>query len=122
MSDGQWGSFAAQADNAGNGNDNAWGGADEAAAKSANGGSEYGETAAETIPVVQNIPKPCGNWIAPTPYDYTAENPSTWDGNASVYEWDGIHGEIGPEFPELEIQLFGKPAEREESQGIDFSK
>jgi len=104
MSDGQWGSFAAQADNAGN------------------GGSENGETAAEITPVVQNIPKPCGNWIAPTPYDYTGESPPTWDGNASVYEWDGIHGEIGPEFPELEIQLFGKPAEREESQGIDFSK
>ena len=27
-----------------------------------------------------------------------------------------------PGFPELEIQLFGKPAEREESQGINFSK
>src|SRR5690348_6780940 len=45
-----------------------------------------------------------------------------WAGNARVYEWDGEDGEIGPEFPDLELELFGEPSRRGETLGVDFSK
>jgi len=66
-------------------------------------------------------------WVAPTPYDYSkyssAPAPTdkeTWESNAAVYEWDGEEGDIGPEYPALELQLFGEPDKRENT-GIDFS-
>ncbi|KAK4453568.1 putative ATP-dependent RNA helicase [Podospora aff. communis PSN243] len=77
---------------------------------------------AETQPVVQVVPDALEGWVRPTAYDYTGEAPREWEGNAAVYEWDGEEGEIGPEFPELEIQLFGKQDERMQSHGIDFTK
>ncbi len=65
-----------------------------------------------------------GHWNQVMPYDYdglnTREN-TTWDGNARVYEWDGEHGDVGPEYPELERILFGTPEDRE-SHGVDFTK
>jgi ATP-dependent RNA helicase DDX3X len=74
------------------------------------------------VPVVQVVPEALEGWVRPTAYDYTGEAPREWEGNAAVYEWDGETGDIGPEYPELELQLFGNPAERTASQGIDFSK
>ena len=56
--------------------------------------------------------------------DYKAFGPDAvheWEGNAKVYEWDGEEGDIGPEFPALEVELFGEPGSRAK-QGIDFSK
>lgn len=86
-------------------------------------GHDAAETdATEAAPVIQNIPEALEGWVRPTPYDYTGQAPREWDGNAAVYEWDGETGDIGPEFPELELQLFGNPAERTDSQGIDFTK
>ncbi|KAH9436970.1 hypothetical protein MCOR02_000633 [Pyricularia oryzae] len=62
-------------------------------------------------------------WVQRTDIDYDAYtgNPSDrpqWDGSAPLYNWDGEEGDLGPEYPELEKQLFG---ERGEScAGIDF--
>jgi len=75
----------------------------------------------KVIPVIQVVPDALDGWVRPTPYDYSETAPK-WEGNATVYEWDGETGDIGPEFPELELQLFGNPGERTQSQGIDFSK
>lgn len=63
-------------------------------------------------------------WVKPQAYKYDelADNAThEWDGNAKVYEFDGELGDIGPEFPDLELQLFGDSAVRK-SEGIDFSK
>jgi ATP-dependent RNA helicase DDX3X len=66
-------------------------------------------------------------WSQPEAYDYSNyesnhEQRRDWDGNARIYEWDGEHGDVGPEFPELEIELFGPPEDRKQVKGIDFSK
>ncbi|KAK4124996.1 DEAD-domain-containing protein [Parathielavia appendiculata] len=79
----------------------------------ANGGNDDTDKKADT-----------GRWVEATPYDYSAyctNEGHEWEGNARVYEWDGEEGDIGPEFPALEIELFGDPAKRV-SAGIDFSK
>lgn len=64
-------------------------------------------------------------WTKPQAYDYTAmEGPdrvSGWDGSARIYEWDGEEGDVGPEHPELEIELFGRPEDRGEIKGLDFT-
>lgn len=63
-------------------------------------------------------------WGVAQPYNYEAytnDSASVWDGNARVYEYDGEKGEVGPEVPELELELFGDAANRV-SHGIDFSK
>lgn len=63
-------------------------------------------------------------WVDAQPYNYEAyatASAATWDGNARVYEFDGEAGEVGPEYPELELELFGDPKTRV-SHGIDFSK
>jgi ATP-dependent RNA helicase DDX3X len=65
------------------------------------------------------------NWdgTKPTSYDYatyTGRDGHVWESNAKVYEWDGQEGDIGPEFPELEMQLFGDPKYRAK-EGIDFT-
>lgn len=65
-------------------------------------------------------------WTALEVTDYTAPPPSsqaqTWDSNARTYEWNDEYGEVGPKFPELEIELFGEEATRHERTGLDFSK
>lgn len=44
-----------------------------------------------------------------------------WEGNAPVYEFDtNATGDVGPEVPELEEMLFGKPELRGQNVGIDF--
>ena len=64
-------------------------------------------------------------WAEPLKYDYSAmegpERDNVWDGNVRVYEWDGEEGDVGPEHPELERELFGDPEKRLELKGIDFA-
>lgn len=68
--------------------------------------------------------KPNG-WTKPQAYDYMAmdgpDRVSGWDGSARIYEWDGEEGDVGPEHPELEIELFGRPEDRAEIRGLDFT-
>jgi len=66
-------------------------------------------------------------WITQVPYDYAKYETGPhefdkWESNAQVYEWDGEEGDLGPEFPELELELFGDPKLRGTTAGIDFSK
>jgi ATP-dependent RNA helicase DDX3X len=72
-----------------------------------------------------NKPKPTPNgWVEARPYkydEYGKDGNHEWDSNAKVYEWDGETGDVGPEYPELELELFGAPEARV-SHGIDFSK
>ncbi|KAI2464404.1 P-loop containing nucleoside triphosphate hydrolase protein [Annulohypoxylon bovei var. microspora] len=66
--------------------------------------------------------KPVGDWGQPFNYDYTETDVDRqWGGNGAVYEWQGEEGEVGPENPELEVQLFGHPDERF-GAGLDISK
>ncbi|KAI1379841.1 P-loop containing nucleoside triphosphate hydrolase protein [Hypoxylon crocopeplum] len=66
--------------------------------------------------------KPIGDWGKPSPNDYSEnDNERKWGSNAVVYEWAGDEGDVGPENPDLEIQLFGEPGERQ-GAGLDFSK
>ncbi|KAI0548516.1 P-loop containing nucleoside triphosphate hydrolase protein [Xylaria curta] len=64
---------------------------------------------------------PIENWGEKTQNQYDDDRDVSWEGNARVYEWDGEQGDLGPEHPDLEFQLFGDPALRD-PQGIDFSK
>jgi hypothetical protein len=43
-----------------------------------------------------------------------------WASNAQVYEWDQDYGDVGPEHPELEKQLFG--GENHVRSGVSFEK
>ncbi|KAK3935609.1 P-loop containing nucleoside triphosphate hydrolase protein [Diplogelasinospora grovesii] len=78
----------------------------------------------ETIAPDQKTPPRLADWVPAQKYDYSAytrEAESAWDCNARVYEWDGDEGDVGPEFPELEVQIFGDP-EKRGMQGVDFAK
>lgn len=66
-----------------------------------------------------------GAWAPSQKYDYDQYADSRggdFDGNKRVYHWDGEEGDIGPEFPELEEELFGPADKRELPTGIDFSR
>ncbi|KAH8907772.1 DEAD-domain-containing protein [Coniochaeta sp. PMI_546] len=80
---------------------------------------------ATTPPAEPNKPKPTPEgWVEATPYkydEYGRDADHEWESNAKIYEWDGETGDVGPEYPELEIELFGAPETRV-SHGIDFSK
>ena len=64
-------------------------------------------------------------WAPPQPIDYEALTKAPadqqWDGFAPVYEWSEEYGDVGPEMPALEEELFGLPAERKSKAGLDFS-
>jgi len=75
---------------------------------------------APPLVVEQIVPPQLPGWVQATPYDYT-DSQNEWDADARVYEWDGEEGDIGPEHPDLELQLFGDPANREH-HGIDFTR
>lgn len=65
------------------------------------------------------------DWTPAKAYDYSTLAPGqdeNWDGAARIYEWDGEMGEVAPEHPELELELFGTPESRGEVRGIDFTK
>lgn len=57
-------------------------------------------------------------------YDYEdfVVRDGEYDGNARVYHWDGDEGDIGPEFPELELEIFGPPDQRGEIYGPEIAK
>lgn len=119
MADDNWGAAPAA---------DAWGTSDlQSALPETNGhnGTDSHSTNGENgvpPPVQQVQPPKLDGWVDATPYQYDqfANQDVQWDGQAPVYEWDGEEGDIGPEFPELEIQLFGPPEERGR-KGIDFS-
>ncbi|KAK8070971.1 DEAD/DEAH box helicase [Apiospora hydei] len=60
-------------------------------------------------------------WEKPTQYNYSDDNTGEWDGNAPVYLFDGDEGDVGPEYPELEVAIFGKPEDRSKP-GEQFDK
>ena len=61
-------------------------------------------------------------WGKIVPYDYTESDAErVWGSHATVYKYDGTEGDVGPEHPELENQLFGPPEQRF-GAGVDFSK
>ncbi|KAI5925780.1 P-loop containing nucleoside triphosphate hydrolase protein [Camillea tinctor] len=73
-------------------------------------------------PTLQSTSKDWGEADQRVTFNYEDNDEGhVWDGSAKIYEWDGEEGEVGPEHPELEELLFGKPEERD-PQGIDFSK
>jgi ATP-dependent RNA helicase DDX3X len=82
---------------------------------------------ATNLPEAGDGATPRGGWVPPTAYDYSsygadASSYNDWDGNARIYEWDGDQGDLGPEVPELEVELFGvKGGNTEGTAGIDFS-
>ncbi|KAI8632807.1 P-loop containing nucleoside triphosphate hydrolase protein [Xylariaceae sp. FL1651] len=79
-----------------------------------------GTQAASTA--TEHRPTPTANWGEKIENNYDENNDNVeWDSSARVYEWDGEEGELGPEHPDLEMILFGKPGERD-PRGIDFSK
>lgn len=63
-------------------------------------------------------------WAEPKQYDYGEYTTigGEFDGNATVYHWDGEEGDLGPEFPQLEAELFGPPGRRDTPQGLDFTR
>lgn len=88
-------------------------------------GTNEANTEPQTEATEEGKPKaPSNGWVECTPYKYdqfTKDSDHDWDSNAKVYEWDGEAGDVGPEYPELERDLFGDPETRV-SHGIDFSK
>lgn len=134
MGDQDWGSGGGWG--ASNGNTDSWGNSngdakptnghdafetsDLQAALSDEKNNDASNDSAPPVVVQQVVPPQIPGWVPAMPYDYTdAQN--EWEGDARVYEWDGEQGEIGPEHPELELQLFGDPANREH-HGIDFTR
>lgn len=69
----------------------------------------------------EHLEAPKHEWVEPTQYNYTEDSSVEWDGNARVYHWDGVEGDVGPEYPELEAQIFGKPEDRSKP-GEQFDK
>lgn len=78
---------------------------------------------------------PPSGWVPKTSYNYKAyaANPgdetegldpdveaTTWAANAMKYEWNDEFGDIGPEHPELEKQLFGD--DHLVRTGLEFQK
>lgn len=57
-------------------------------------------------------------------YDYEGfvDRDGEYDGNARVYHWDGDEGDLGPEFPELELEIFGPPDQRGEVYGPEIAR
>jgi len=126
-----WGSGSK--DNNDFGGDNGFGAAD------ANAGGSFGmdrmasaldgaegqlEDKPQHIPPMQKDPPKLEGWCQAKKYDYDAYTgaESAWDGSAKTYEWDGEHGEVGPEHPELEKMLFGEGKGPEDmGHGLDFS-
>ncbi|KAF5017981.1 hypothetical protein F66182_10050 [Fusarium sp. NRRL 66182] len=67
-----------------------------------------------------------GKWVAPQAIDYTsmASGPleQGWGCQARAYVWQDEFGDVGPKYPELELELFGDPSLRHARTGLDFSQ
>ena len=68
----------------------------------------------------------CGRWTEPEAIDYTSmatsDDTQTWGCTARTYDWKDEYGEVGPKYPELELELFGDPSTRHDRKGVDFSQ
>lgn len=106
------------------GADDAWGTAVMStalpAAEEDKGNVDNGQTkTSETNEAEQ--PGDVEQWNTAVPYNYdNFSRRDEWEGNARIYEWDGEHGEIGPEFPELETEIFGDRERGEDVAGLNF--
>lgn len=47
--------------------------------------------------------------------------PGEWASSGAVYEWNEEYGDVGPRFPDLEDQLFGKN-NNHVRQGVNFER
>lgn len=104
--------------------------ADQPAADQPNGtttGNDASNTGNDATTAADDSKPVFKGWVEAKAYDYdqyNASGPGTgtnWEGSNAVYEWDGAEGDIGPEYPELERELFGDPdAQDERAPGIDF--
>ncbi len=113
--------------------DNSWGTSELAAAlpDAKNGhanGTEHGSIKGDEVQEEQKAAllekARAAGWVDRQAYNYDEYRSTAgtdWESNARIYEWDGETGEVGPELPELELELFGDPNNRM-SAGIDFSK
>ncbi|KAF9768402.1 hypothetical protein IL306_014300 [Fusarium sp. DS 682] len=67
-----------------------------------------------------------GRWIKPEAIDYTSMAEGSagqeWGCSARAYAWQDEYGEVGPKYPELELELFGDPTTRHDRVGLDFSR
>lgn len=80
------------------------------------------EVAAENPPAASEQWTVYGQGGSAYDYDNFANRDGEFDGNAAVYHWDGEEGDVGPEHPELEIELFGPEDKREVLLPEDFTK
>ncbi|KAK6856864.1 ATP-dependent RNA helicase DED1 [Apiospora arundinis] len=69
----------------------------------------------------ERLDAPKHKWADPVEYSYTEDANGEWDGNAMCYQFDGDEGDVGPEVPELEDIIFGKPEDRSKP-GEQFDK
>lgn len=70
------------------------------------------------------------SWVKPQPYNYesataqgasgTADGEPTWAHKFARYEWKDEYGDVGPEIPELEQELFHN--EYTSRRGIKFEE
>lgn len=64
-------------------------------------------------------------WVQTVPIDYNVQQSSRDDDhanylkNSAVYEWDDEYGDVGPEVPELEQDLFGGDFRVRQGQHMD---
>lgn len=64
-------------------------------------------------------------WVETVPVDYNVQQSSRDDDhanylkNSAVYEWDDEYGDVGPEVPELEQDLFGGDFRVRQGQHMD---
>ncbi|EGU78484.1 hypothetical protein FOPG_00769 [Fusarium oxysporum f. sp. conglutinans race 2 54008] len=67
-----------------------------------------------------------GKWTEPQAIDYTSMatggGDQQWGCNARAYAWQDEYGDVGPKYPELELELFGDPTIRHDRVGLDFSQ
>jgi hypothetical protein len=64
-------------------------------------------------------------WTKPEVYDYSSmtgvDNEYKWSSAGRVYCWDGQEGDLGPEYKDLEDELFGPEKERRIQTGHDLT-
>jgi len=64
-------------------------------------------------------------WVKPERYDYTSmteiDREYQWGSAGRVYHWDGQEGDVGPEYKDLEDELFGPEEDRKVQTGHDFT-
>lgn len=81
---------------------------------------------ANNSPGKENNPVIGEAWTEPKAVDYTSLEPANyekpWGSHERAYEWKDEYGDVGPKYPELELELFGDPDTRHERTGVDFAQ